>query len=66
MFRLSRGLRIPRSFATCGPASVPMLLFGESDGVPVAAEEDADAGDEGGEGEADDEADDEIGMGGRA
>ncbi|KAM0249154.1 hypothetical protein ACHAQJ_009193 [Trichoderma viride] len=66
MLRFSRMLGISRSFTTRRPASMSVLLVGEFDRVSVAAKEDADAGDEGSEGEADDEADDEIGMGGRA
>lgn len=43
-----------------------MLLLREPDGISVAAEENRDADEEGCYSEADDEADDEVGVCGRA
>lgn len=43
-----------------------VLLLREPDGISVAAEENCDADEEGCHGEADDEADDEVCMSGRA
>lgn len=59
-------LRVSRPSATRRPAPVPVLLLREPDGISVAAEENCDANKEGCYSEADDEADDEVGMGGRA
>lgn len=63
MFSLPRVLRVSRS---CRPAPVLVLLLGEPDGISVAAEENCNANEEGCYSEANDEADDEVGMGGRA
>lgn len=44
---------------------MPLLLLIELDGISITAEEDANADNECGKGEADDEADYEVGVGTR-